>query len=179
MQAVAPLPLDTPLVLVAHSGAGVLLPAIGEANRGRVAGYIFVDAIVPEDGASRLDLFSSPEEVSRFREAAAGGLLPTWSADDLQEVIPNGDIRRDFAAELEPLPLAVYEEPIRVFEGWPDAPCGFLSFSRSTAYDDAIVLAKGRGWAYTELDGAHFHMLVDPAAVAGALLHLASRMCGC
>jgi hypothetical protein len=32
------------------------------------------------------------------------------------------------------------------------------------------------GWAYRRLEGGHFHMLVDPAAVAAALLDLAAEL---
>src|SRR5205823_14776950 len=41
---------DSPLVLVAHSGAGLLLPAVREAIAAPPAAYIFVDAVVPYDG---------------------------------------------------------------------------------------------------------------------------------
>ena len=81
-----------------------------------------------------------------------------------------------FVAELRPLPLAVYEEPIPVFEGWPDAPCGYLRFGANPAYDAPAERARRDGWAYREMDGAHFHMLGDPAAVAGALLDLVEQM---
>ena len=36
--------------------------------------------------------------------------------------------------------------------------------------------ATARGWAYHELEGGHFHMLVDPIAVADALLALLDQM---
>ncbi len=106
-----------PLVLVGHSGAGVLLPAVREALGRAVAGYIFVDADIPEDNKSRLDLFQSREDRNSFRRAAQEGMLPTWTEEDLLETIPNPVLRRRFVAELRPLPLAVYEEPIPVFEG--------------------------------------------------------------
>jgi hypothetical protein len=154
----------------------VLLPAIGEACKGRVAAYVFVDASIPRARASRLDLFGSEVEVRQFSEAATDGLLPTWTEEDLREAIPAPDLRRRFVQELRPLPLAVYEEPIPVFEGWPDAPCAYLSFSPASAYKDAIALARRQGWAYTELVGGHFHLLVDPPAVAGALLGFARQL---
>jgi hypothetical protein len=154
----------------------VLLPAIGEACRGRVAAYIFVDASIPRDGASRLDLFGDEDAVRHFREAATDDLLPTWTEDDLRDAIPDPDLRRRFVEELRPLPLAVYEEPIPVFEGWPDAPCAYLSFTPTSAYKDAVALARRQGWAYTKLAGGHFHMLVDPPAVADALLGFARQL---
>lgn len=76
-QAVRAAGLGEALVLVAHSGAGPLLPAIRQALTRPVVGYIFADAGLPRDQASRLDLFGSPEGVAAFREAAIDGLLPT------------------------------------------------------------------------------------------------------
>lgn len=45
-----------PVVLVAHSGAGALLPAIRELMERPVAAYLFVDAGIPENGKSWLEL---------------------------------------------------------------------------------------------------------------------------
>jgi pimeloyl-ACP methyl ester carboxylesterase len=173
-EATASLSVDEPLMLVGHSGAGMLLPAIRQALGRPVSAYLFVDAGIPRDGTSRLDLFSDPEEGEQFRMAAVDGLLPAWTEENLRQAIPDNETRRRFVAELRPLPLAVYEEPIPVFEGWPDAPCAYLHFTRTDprAYEEAARLARQWGWAYTELDGGHFHMLVDPASVAEALTSL-------
>ena len=173
-QMVKLIPPDRPPILVGHSGAGMLLPVIRQTLSRPVAGYIFVDAGLPKDGMSRLDLFESAEEAEQFRQAAKDGLLPTWSDEDLREVIPNDEVRRRFVAELRPLPLVAYEEPLPVFTGWPDAPCGYLQFS--SVYDQPARDAQGRGWPYTRIDGGHFHMLVDPSAVASALVNLAAKM---
>lgn len=163
-------------ILVGHSGAGALLPAIRLALRRPVAAYVFVDALIPEPNASRLDLFGIPDQVAGFRQAAVNGLLPVWSADDLREAIPNAPVRERFAAELTPLPLAVYEEPLPVFAGWPDAACAYLLFNRA-AYATHWERAQARGWPCAQLPGSHFHLLNDPAAVTDALLKLV-RQCG-
>src|SRR6266498_423195 len=60
-QALANVPKDTFLTLVAHSGAGPLLPVIKEALSNPVNAYIFVDAGLPQAGASRLDLMQSED----------------------------------------------------------------------------------------------------------------------
>ena len=177
-EALATLAHDRPIILVGHSGAGMLLPAIREVANRPVAAYIFVDTGIPQDGMSRLDLFSDSEEVARFRQAATDGLLPTWIDEDLREVIPNEEVRRRFVSELRPVPLAVYEEPLPVFEGWPDAPCAYLRFTGTpaAAYEEAVQRAQRERWPYAALDGGHFHMLVDPVVVADALVHLAGQM---
>src|SRR5262245_66626104 len=54
MQALDSLEVDSSIVIVGHSGAGALLPAIGHAASRPISAYIFVDAGIPSDGMSRL-----------------------------------------------------------------------------------------------------------------------------
>jgi thioesterase domain-containing protein len=166
-----------PVVLTGHSGAGPLLPAIAERLKRPVAAYLFVDAGIPRDGASRLDLLRHelPEAAAQLQESlAAGGRFPQWRDQDLQTVLPDAGLRRAVLASLRPRALAFMDEPIPVFPGWPDAPCGYLRFRPGYAVPAAEAAA--RGWACREIDGGHFHMLVEPAAVAEALLGLIAHM---
>lgn len=168
------LPDAATVILVAHSGAGSLLPHIGKAlNRG-VRGYIFADALLPHPGESRLATFGSPEAAFEFRSRAVDGYLPAWTAEELKEVIPTEHKRQRLASELRPLPLAVYEEPIPDVSGWPDAPCGYLQLSDT--YRVLADEAGRRGWVVRALDGQHFHMLVDPLAVTRQLLEIVSLL---
>ena len=188
-QAIEPLPPDQPIVLIAHSGAGMLLPAIRQVLGRAASAYIFVDAGIPENGKSRLDLFEDPAAADNFREAATDGLLPVWTDEELREVIPDDSVRRRFVSELRPLPLQVYEEmlrqlhprplaffeePIPVFAGWPDAPCSYLLFS--PVYYTAAEQARQLGWTCVDMPSGHFHMLVDPHGVADALFGLAGAI---
>src|SRR5258707_10732575 len=59
-------PLEHPVVMVGHSGAGMLLPVAGQTVEHHVAGYVFIDAGIPKDGKSRLDFFP-PEQAEAFR----------------------------------------------------------------------------------------------------------------
>ncbi len=166
--------LDADPILVAHSGAGPLLPAIEQTLNRAIGGSIFADAGLPKNNASRLDLFGFPDEEQAFRASAVDGILPNWTADDLREVIPDDGLRHAFVADLPNLPLAVYDEPLPVFPAWPDAPCAYLHFS--AGYDLSAQQAQLLGWPYLKMDGGHFHMLVDAPAVAAALIDLTQKM---
>ena len=176
-QSIQALPSGEHVVLVAHSGAGMLLPSIREVADRPVSGYIFVDAGIPQDGKSRLDRFDH-EAAEQFRRSALNGLLPTWTDADLAEVIPDDQRRARFVADLKPLPLAVYEEPIAVLEGWPDAPCAFVAFisAGEYVYDGSLRHAQQQGWPCAKMEGMHFHMLVDPVGVADVLLSVTGLM---
>jgi hypothetical protein len=172
--------LTGPPVLVGHSGAGPLLGAIGERLRtaGRpVGGYLFCDAGLPRDGASRLDLLAleDPEMAAAFRaELERGGRFPTWSDADLEPVVPDPAARAALVGSLRPRRLEFFAEPLPAAAGWPDAPCGYLRLS--AVYDRWADEAAARGWPTAGLDAGHFHPLVDPEAVAKALLGLLARM---
>ena len=173
VQALSSLPAEQPPVVVGHSGAGMLLPAVGEASGRPVAAYVFVDAGIPEDGKSRLDLLGVelPEAAEQLRPLlAAGERFPRWSDEELAAVIPDRTLRQGMLAELRPQLLRFFKEPIPVFSGWPDAPCAYLQFT--PGYDVPAGLARREGWATAKMEGEHFHMLVDPAAVADALISL-------
>ena len=128
------LPEEGNVVLVGHSGAGPLLPAIGKlaGNRGceaRVSGYLFMDCDLPRDGASRLDLFDQPDAAAALRARAERGWLRPWRDVDLAELLTDAAVRAAFVTEQPRTPLALYEEPIRVPDDWPEAPCGYLQLS--------------------------------------------------
>jgi hypothetical protein len=176
-KALETVPLDQPLILVAHSGSGPLLPAIREGLVRRIADYLFVDAGLPENGKSRLDLFGDAEGVAQFRENAVNGMIQPWTDDDLRVAIPDDAIRQKFVAEFRPMPLEVYEEKLPVFATWPDAPCGYLQFT--STYDPAAEQAQRAGWPYCRIEAEHFHMLVAPSTVADAMLDLLRSMHAC
>jgi hypothetical protein len=175
-QALAPIPQNTFLTLVAHSGAGPLLPVIRQLLVNPVSAYVFVDAGIPRDGATRLDLMRSedPEWAKQFQEELERGeRFPNWSCDDLQEVIPDEPLRKQIVAEIRPRGLDFFTEPIPVFDGWPDVPCIYIQFS--APYKRPAVQAQQAGWRTDELKAGHFHMLVDPSAVTDLIVKAVSE----
>ncbi|MDQ4005713.1 MAG: alpha/beta fold hydrolase [Actinomycetota bacterium] len=161
-------------VLVAHSGAGVLLPEAGRRALRPVAGYIFVDAQIPIDGRSRIDLWRGhePELVAAIEEClAAGERGPFWDDVALRAEVPDVELRGRLQAEVQPRGSEFYGESIEVFEGWPDAPCGYLQLT--DAYEAYASEAEGRGWSVRRIDAGHFHMMVDPPLLAELLEEIA------
>ena len=178
-QALAQVSQDTPLTLVAHSGTGPLLPAIRESLANPVNAYVFVDAGIPRDGATRLDLMNSEDSdwAKQFQEyLESGGHFPDWSFDDLQEIIPDDKLRAQMVAEIHPRALDFFTEFIPVFDGWPDAPCVYILFSEP--YKRAAVQARESGWPTYELEAGHFHMLVDANAVTNLILEAVNKSIG-
>jgi len=166
------IPEDRPVTLVAHSGAGPLLPVIRGSIPNLVHAYVFVDAGLPGEEATRLDLMRSEDsdwakEFQIYLEA--GGRFPNWSSDDLQEIIPDESLREQMVAEIQPRALDFFTEPIPRFKGWPDAACVYILFSEP--YQGAAIQARQLGWSTYELEAGHFHMLVEPTMVTDLIVN--------
>lgn len=175
-QAFARLSNDLPVTLVAHSGAGPLLPAISQSIPNPVLAYVFIDAGIPRDGASRLDLMQLEDPVwaAEFRQELERDVqFPTWSFEELEEILPDESLRRRLVAELRPRKLDFFTEPIPVFAGWPDAPCVYIQFS--SAYDRPAARARQAGWITEGIPAGHFHMLVDPGRVASKIIEAVTK----
>lgn len=160
-------------VLVGHGGAAALLPAARQLIERPLSGYILIDSDIPQDGRNRLDLLSDPADAERLRQSAENGKLPVWGQAALDELIAPPLMREMFAAEVRPTPLALYEEPIPVFAGWPDTPCGYIRFS--PVYEAASQQAEQNGWVTHVLPGTHFHMLNRAGDVASTLVKIVNH----
>lgn len=167
--------LEAPQILVAHSGAGALIPEVAKRFFAPVAGVIYVDAILPHPGRAWFD--TAPEPLrTQLRAGAPLGELPKWDEwwppGALARLLPDPEQREALIAELEPLPLSYFEEPAPLTE-WK-GPTAYLQLSG--AYDDEGEFAVRQGWPVVRLPLHHLAMLTHAEAVADAIHGLAGRL---
>lgn len=164
-------------LLVGHSGAGPLLPAIGDRLARAPAGFLFVDAGLPQPQASRLDLMKAeaPVWAAEFEQyLLADGRFPTWSDAALQPLIPDETLRRHMLAEMRPRSLPYFMEKLSVPDDWAKVHCGYIQFTDS--YHVPASQAQAWGWPFIRFQAGHFHMLVDATAVTQAIITVAVQM---
>jgi hypothetical protein len=166
-------PVDAPVVLVAHSNAGLFLPLIVDRTPHVVTAPIFVDAALPALGGATP---AAPAEFLDFlRPMAVDGRLPRWTdwwdEADLVPLFPDARTRRIVTDEQPNLPMSYFEARIPVPDGWDDHRCAYLLFS--PAYDALAAEARQRGYSVAHLSGGHLHQLVDPAGTARQLIEFA------
>jgi pimeloyl-ACP methyl ester carboxylesterase len=172
-----------PVILVGHSYAGMIISGAAETNPNQVQRLIFLDAFIPEDGQSVMDLLP-PETGAYFRSVARehgdGWLLPGGEGQlDLWGLKP-GEAREFVRARLCDFSLRCFEEPVHlpanrkaaipatflasVAEGYPARPF-FAPFAEK---------ARTCGWTVAELNSGHDCHVERPAEVANILLSAAS-----
>jgi hypothetical protein len=108
---------------------------------------------------------------------AGGGQFPTWSSDDLRDLIPDDGLREAVVRSLRPRGQDFFTEPLPFPSGeaeWPDAPCAMLQ--TSDGYAAPARSARSRGWPVLERGGGHFAACLDPRGLARDLLSLVDRL---
>jgi hypothetical protein len=165
-----------PLILVAHSNAGLFVPVLAARLGARVVGSVFVDAALPPRSG---DVAAAPPEfLGKLRAMAVDGVLPVWTdwwdEADVARLFPDAATRRAVIEEQPRIPLAYYEATVPVPEGWDDRPCAYVYFG--PPYDELAEAARSRGWPVHHLPGRHLHQVVDPAGVARLLADVADQI---
>jgi pimeloyl-ACP methyl ester carboxylesterase len=162
------------VVLVPHSNAGLYAAAL--AARRPVTACVFVDAALPAPAGATP---TAPASLVGHLEGLAddAGRLPPWtdwwSPIDLAGLFPSDEVRAAVAAEQPRLPLSYVRASVPA-PSWDDLPAAFLAFG--TTYAAEAARAERLGWPVARLEGRHLHQLVDPDAVAAAVLDLVARL---
>ncbi|MDS1268953.1 hypothetical protein RIF23_01450 [Lipingzhangella sp. LS1_29] len=163
------------VALVAHSGAGALVPAIAAAAQSTVTVpvSVFVDALLPHPGRSWFDTVP-PELGSQLLDRATDGFLPPWPEwfppGAVAGLLPEAEMRSRFLAEVPRLPVDYTTEvPPDCADPDPDR-CAYLQLSE--AYTAEANQVAAAGWAVRHHDAHHLAILTDPESVASAIVEL-------
>lgn len=176
--------LDTFRMVVAMEPPDLVLT---HSNGGRYAALaapgipaVHIDAALPPvHGDAPL---APPAVLEHLTELADDdGLLPPWSRwwpeEDFVQVLPDPEARAHLREHERRMPLSYFRSRLGAPAGWADQPQGYLAFGDT--YADETAFARAHAWPTTVLDGAlHLHHLVDPDAVAAAVLDLAAALGG-
>ena len=162
------------IVLVGHSYGGMVATGVADRARDKVKQLIYVDAFVPGDGQSLLDL--NQAAVLRMQKLAKSG---GW------RVPPNPTPPDTSPADVEWLTARRVDMPIKCFETRLNLTGGPLTLPRSYIYTTRITPADTFGpfarmtkgdpaWSYHEIDASHSPNVTAPEALMGLLQRIAA-----
>lgn len=165
--------LTSPYILVGHSSAGPLLPLIAERLPFPPKAYIFIDAGILWEPASRLAMMYAEDEAwGKEFEAylRSNKAFPAWTSEQLQDILPDTTLRQEVLDSVRPKELSFFIERIPIPSGWDNVPSSYLQLSATyQSYADA---AQTRGWNVERMVGHHFSMMTHPEEVAEAMIRL-------
>jgi len=167
-------------VLCGHSYGGFPATAAADAVPDRVRLLVYIDALVPMDGQSVLDLLPQG-----FGDDVRDGLDrhgPDWRMPIPAELLPPEGLvapeaRRRYVERLRDHPAASFAEPVRLTGAVERVSRAFLRCTSSDLeeatgadpIEPCAARARAEGWLYRELPTAHDPQLLDPAGTAAAL----------
>lgn len=162
------------VVLAGHSYGGMVISGVAAQAADKIKALVYLDAFLPENGQSALDLVS-PERRVQFETAAAehgdGWRIPpipasVWGIEDPKQ-----------AAWLDrhsvDQPLAAMHEPV-VLTG-DEARVGKRVYVRASGYDPspfkqfADRVQNDAAWKFRTVDSPHFLNVARPDEVAAIL----------
>ncbi len=158
------------VVLIGHSYGGMVATGVADRARDRIAQLIYLDAFVPRDGQSLLDL----NEVARPR------MWEATKAGDGWRVPPNPTPPDTSPEDVEwlstrrvAMPIKCFEAKLKLHSGEPDLPRSYIYATRITPADTFRPFAKRAssepGWHFCEIDASHSPHVTAPQTLMALL----------
>lgn len=163
----------TDVVLVGHSYAGMVITGVAATAPDRLRQLIYLDAYLPDEGQSEVDLWPSDMRAEIEAGAQAGdGRRPPPSPEMMGITDPAmADWVRD---RITPHPMATYTEAVPKGNARSAAiPRAYITCTEgplTPVFGPFADKARAAGWVVREIATGHDAMLTAPDAVAKLLL---------
>lgn len=163
------------VVLVGHSYGGMVVTGAADRAAGRIASLVYLDAFMPENGQSLLDIMA-PERRAQVetavRERGEGWKLPRLDAPAFNLPDPAEQARLERLCT--PHPFGTFRQKIAVTGAWRAIPK--LTYILAKRYDPspmqefAARCRRDARWTVRELDCHHMVQYLKPRETAEMLL---------
>jgi len=170
------------VMLCGASYGGMAITGAADQVSIRIRMLVYVDALIPGDGQSAVDLL--PEEFTEMVRAAADARGHGWVAIPAALLPPAGLIRDEdrarYIARLRDQPAATFTEPVHLTDASARLPRAFIRCTGGQLdiggdpIEPIAARARAAGWIYRELNAPHDPHLFDPAGTAAILHELTS-----
>ena len=172
---------EGPVVLVGHSYGGAV---VGSAalDIATVRGIVYVDAFVPAEGESLLDLLNSagPVDPSQLFDMVPYPGAPEGDVDlyikrgPFEPAFATGlseELQTEFFARQRPITFGAVAAPAPAGQAWETLPSWYVAGTRDGSIPLALQLrmATRAGSAVTQLEAGHLSMVSHPREVADVI----------
>jgi pimeloyl-ACP methyl ester carboxylesterase len=171
-----------PVVLVGHSYGGAVIGAAAAAVP-RVAGLVYVNAFVPTEGESLLDLLNSagPVDPSQLFDMAPYPGAPEGDVDlyiqrgPFEPAFATGlsdEVQAEFYAKQRPITFRAVGAPAAAGQAWEKLPSWYVAgtIDGSIPLPLQLRMAERAGSAVTQLETGHLSMVTHPREVADVII---------
>ena len=158
------------IVLLGHSYGGMVATGVADRIPDRVKQLIYLDAFVPRDGQSLLDL-NEPARPTMEALAKSGD---SWRVPPNPTSPDTAEADLDWLAKRRvPMPLKCFQMKLKLPHGEPAMPRSYIYATRITPADTFGQFAKRArsepGWRYFEIDASHSPNVTAPEVLMKVL----------
>jgi pimeloyl-ACP methyl ester carboxylesterase len=170
------------VVMCGASYGGMAVTGAADRVPERIALVVYIDALVPQNGQSGLNLL--PPAFGKMVRDAADARGHGWVAIPPGILPPEGlipdEARAKYIARLRNQPIGTFTEPIRLTGSVDRLPRAFIRCTGGVLEGDPIApmatRARSEGWIYRELATPHDPQLFNPTGTAAMLDELDSAL---
>jgi len=175
-----------PVVLVGHSYGGAVIGAAVAAVPA-VTGVVYVNAFVPAEGESLLDLLNSagPVDPSQLFDMAPYPGAPEGDVDlyiqrgPFEPAFATGlseELQAEFYAKQRPITFSAVGTPAVAGQGWEKLPSWYVAgtIDGSIPLSLQLRMAERAGSTVTQLETGHLSMVTHPREVADVIVAAAT-----
>lgn len=175
-----------PVLLVGHSYGGAIIGAAAAAVPS-VSGLVYVNAFVPAEGESLLDLLNSagPVDPSQLFDMAPYPGAPEGDVDlyiqrgPFEPAFATGlseELQAEFYAKQRPITFSAVGAPAAAGQGWEKLPSWYVAgtIDGSIPLSLQLRMADRAGSAVTQLETGHLSMVTHPSEVADVIVTAAT-----
>jgi pimeloyl-ACP methyl ester carboxylesterase len=170
------------IALVGHSYGGMVATAVADRQPERIARLIYIDAFVPRNGQSLLDLHSEAARRAVHEAALHHGqgwqvppnpLPPDTSPEDVAWISPRRVMQ----------PLGTMTQPVQLNKAGRQIPTAYIYCKRTGPMDVFQPFARRAqresGWRYYEIDASHSPHVTAPEILAELLNDIVTGKSDC
>lgn len=175
------------VILVGHSSSGAVVTGVAERVPERFAHIVYLDAFVPDNGQSLMDLIPPDRRQGmeqRVQAEGQGWLLPSlapvpWDQflRDVWRIAEEAD-RRWMLTRLGPTPFRIFNDPVRLSNlaarKLPRTFIRCLQWPNPMFDRYADTARRTVGWRCRELAASHEPFITHPQELANLLLEAAA-----
>jgi pimeloyl-ACP methyl ester carboxylesterase len=163
-------------VLLGHSYGGMVATGVADRVPERISQLIYLDAFVPRDGQSLLEL-QGPDAARGMRERVKAGDGWRVEPNPPPPDTPPEDLKWIQAHRMAQ-PLKCFDTPVRLKNRDAKMPHAYIYALRKTPADTFKPFAeraKKEHWDYREIDASHSPHVTAPEALAALLVSVIAK----
>ncbi|MCC6177359.1 MAG: alpha/beta hydrolase [Chloroflexi bacterium] len=165
------------VLLLGHSYGGMVATGVADRARNRIAKLVYLDAFVPRDGQSLMDLL--PGDGRARMEAAAQEVGEGWRIPSMPPPPDTPATYVEWSTSRRLMqPIETFRQPIRLSGDDVRLPRTYIYCQRSSPSDTFGQFARWAqsepGWRYLEIDSSHSPHVTAPDTLANMLAEIAS-----